>query len=194
MDFIDNYAIVERLKNVGVQFVEGLSENEIENIETIFGFRFPKEIADFFAFAYPQGQGFFNYKDTSPENVKHFLKFQEKIKEMFVFDVENNTESLRAMLKDYLGVFSSTEEFKAAVLEALEKSPKLIPFYFHRCFFDGMDGLPIVSFWQAVDTIFYGSDLENYFENEFINPEEFDVGDVSDEFVNTGIWRHIAGY
>ena len=100
------------------------------------------------------------------------------------------------MLKEHLGEFSDTENFKKSVMKSLENSPKLIPFYAHRCFFDGMDNMPIISFWQAVDTIIYGYDFENYLEAEFLIATD-DI--ISEEISNdifkklkaTGIWYYI---
>ena len=76
-------------------------------------------------------------------------------------------------------------------MDVLEKSPRLIPFYGHRCFFDGMDGMPIVSFAQPVDTIFYGSDFENYLENEFLTSER-KLGKIPKRMQDTGIWYYIV--
>ena len=81
-------------------------------------------------------------------------------------------------------------------MKSLESSPKLIPFFAHRCFFDGMDNMPIISFWQAVDTIIYGYNLENYLDNEFLVTEDNGIhDDIYDDTIrklnNTGIWQYI---
>ena len=190
---MDVSSMVEKLKSVGMKFTAGLSDEEIRKIEKAFGFKFPKEIADFFSYAYPITGNFFNYRNTSSQNIKYFNDFQQRIEEGFLFDIENNTKTLQIMLEDLIGHYTEQEDFTKAVLKALHHSPRLIPFCAHRCFFDGMDGMPIVSFWQAVDTIFYGSDLENYLENEFI-ASEFNnntLGKISDNMKNTGIWYYI---
>ncbi len=66
------------------------------------------------------------------------------------------------------------------------ESPKLIPFYAHRCFFDGLDDMPIVSFWQPVDTIVYGGVLEEYLKAEFLG--HMDSDPVPECLEKTGIW------
>ncbi|MBE6638794.1 MAG: hypothetical protein E7616_04985 [Ruminococcaceae bacterium] len=195
---MDNYLMIERLKESGVRFDSGLSDIEIKKIESTYGFRFPKEIASFLSCAYPVGGGFFDYRDISQKNVDRFYNFQKNIIESFDFDIKNNTGSLQAMLKKLLGEFSDTEDFKKAVMKSLENSPKLIPFYAHRCFFDGIDNMPIISFGQAVDTIIYGYDLENYFESEFlvkvndVKTEEI-YDDIAEKLKATGIWYYIIG-
>ena len=100
------------------------------------------------------------------------------------------------MLKELLGEFTDTEDFKKAVLKSLESSPKLIPFYAHRCFFDGMDDMPIISFWQAVDTIIYGHDFEDYLEAEFLNATNHIISEeisdnITEKLKATGIWYYI---
>ena len=47
--------------------------------------------------------------------------------------------------------------------------------------------MPIISFWQPTDSIFYGSDFENYLINEFID-KQCNVGEISKDFEKTGIW------
>jgi len=189
---MDNISMIENLKKAGIEFSDRLSDSEIEEIESSFVFRFPKEIASFLSCAYPISEGFFNYRDMSPQNIQSFHDFQKRIERAFLFDIEKNTDLLKAKLKPLLGPVADQEEFRDAVLASLRKSTRLIPFYSHRCFFDGMDDMPIVSFWQAVDTIFYGSDFENYLEHEFLDPNHFgNFGEISGDIKNTGIWYYI---
>ena len=193
---MDNYLMIERLKKSGLRFDKGLSDIEIQEIETTFGFRFPKEIAEFFSHAYPVGGDFFDYRDLSQKNMDRFCDFQKNIVESFEFDITNNADSLQAMLKELLGEFPDIEVFKKAVLKSLESSPKLIPFYAHRCFFDGMDDMPIISFWQAVDTIIYGHDFEDYLEAEFLDATNHIISEeisdnITEKLKATGIWYYI---
>ena len=193
---MDNNLMIERLKKSGLRFDRGLSDTEIKEIETTFGFRFPKEIASFLSCAYPVGCNFFDYRDISQKNTDKFYDFQKIIKESFEFDIANNAASLQAMLKEFLGEFTDVEDFKKAVMKSLESSPKLIPFFAHRCFFDGMDNMPIISFWQPVDTIIYGYDFEDYLEAEFltatndITSEEIS-DNITEKLKTTGIWYYI---
>ena len=193
---MDNNLMIERLKKSGLRFDRGLSDTEIKEIEATFGFRFPKEIASFLSCAYPVGCNFFDYRDISQKNIDKFYDFQKNIKESFEFDIANNAASLQAMLKEFLGEFTDVEDFKKAVMKSLESSPKLIPFFAHRCFFDGMDNMPIISFWQPVDTIIYGYDFEDYLEAEFltatndITSEEIS-DNITEKLKTTGIWYYI---
>lgn len=183
--------MVERLKASGVRFTDGLTPSEIREIERTFGFRFPKEIADFLSYAYPTGSRFFRYNDLSDQNVAAFQDFQKGIRDAFLFDLENNGEALSAMLRKTTKGCYDTDSLRGAILDQLNGSPRLIPFYGHRCFFDGMDHMPIVSFSQPIDTIFYGSDFENYLENEFL-ASGLTLGKISDRMKDTGIWYYIV--
>ncbi len=129
----------------------------------------------------------------SEENKKSFTDFQNDIKEAFLFDIEQNETSIRAMLSEIIDKNLNLASFTSTVMSMLDQSPRLIPFYAHRCFFDGMDNMPIISFYQAVDTVFYGSNFENYLDNEFLHTESFNnYGNISKEIKNTGIWYYIV--
>jgi len=185
--------MIEKLKAAGIAFTDGLSGEELRGAEEAFGFRFPAEIASFLSCACPAGERFFDYRDLSAQNLRRFLDFQRKIKGSFLFDLEHNEKALRAVLGELSAAYPDREAFRGAVMDALEGSVRLVPFYAHRCFLDGMDGMPIISFCQAVDTIFYGSDFENYLENEFLFSENrLDPRNISDKMSCAGIWRYIV--
>ena len=187
----DTARMVQTLKERGISFTDGLTRSEIQQIENTFGFRFPKEIADFLAYAYPQGARFFPYKDCSAENVTAFQSFQKGIRDAFLFDLENNGAALTAMLRKCTKGCYDTASLRSAIIEQLDKSPRLIPFYGNRCFFDGMDHMPIVSFSQPIDTILYGSDFKKYLENEFLLSKPT-PGDLPERMKDTGIWYYIV--
>lgn len=184
--------MVEKLKKAGMAFAPGLSRLEIQQAEAAFGFRFPAEIAAFLNCACPVGEDFFDYRDRSPENIRAFQAFQQRIEDAFLFDIAKNTGMLRELLGDKGKDCEDPVAFRAAVMTALHQSPRLIPFYANRGFLDGMDGMPILSFMQAVDTIVYGSDFENYLENEFLDPENYnDYGEIPDAMAHAGIWNDL---
>lgn len=185
--------LINRLKANGVYFTEGLTHRQIEEIEAFFGFRFPREIKEFFMQAYPMGGRFFRYKDMSEENLKYFNDFQKDIEECFRFDIEMNEKSIFAQLEDIIPLDADKETAESIIFENLRQSPRLIPFYGHRCFFDGIDNMPIVSFSQPVDTIFYGADLQDYLEHEFLGKEkDLSCDEIYEKMKSTGIWYHIV--
>lgn len=184
---MDSRNMIERLKKAGICFESGMTNAELDRAETVFQFRFPKEIREFLSCGVPVGSSFFDYRDISVENVNRFHSFQASIEGSFHFDLENNREDLLEMLGHRLGFIEDSEAFDNAVMHYVNQSVRLIPFYAHRCFFDGMDDMPIVSFWQPTDTIFYGGTFENYLEVEFMKKQRI-LENIPQRMKNTGIW------
>lgn len=183
------------LKKVGISVEPGMTAEALDRAEKIFGFRFPREIREFLSCCVPVGKDFFDYRDVSPENQKRFCDFQNRIVDYFRFDLENNREDMLELLAQPLG---NPADFDSAVLDFLHSSVKLIPFYAHRCFFDGMDDMPIVSFWQPVDTIVYGGNFLHYLEQEFLveyaseeDFRDFSWEELMERLQGTGIWGQL---
>ncbi len=182
--------LIEKMKGKNIKFQEGLSQKEIANAENAFSITFPKEIKEFLSYGLPVNDGFYNWRDCSKSNVEQVSRFQKRIDECFEFDFDNN--NLANSFKDDFPKIKTERELRNAILDYLHSSPKLIPFYGHRCFFNGMDNMPIISFLQATDAIFYGSDFKNFIENQFLRKyEEFELGEISEKFQETGIWKDI---
>lgn len=188
---MDNANMIQRLQHAGVTVEAGMTEAALDRAEAVFGFRFPREIRAFLACGVPVGRSFFDYRDVSAENQERFRAFQTGIEESFRFDLENNRGDVLAMLGERLGFSEDAPGFDEAVMDDLQRSVKLIPFYAHRCFFDGMDDMPILSFWQAVDTIVYGVTFENYLRAEFLG-ETCAMYDLPERMVDTGMWNDIV--
>lgn len=182
--------MIERLKSAGIVFDPSMTQEELTRAESTFGFRFPCEIREFLACGCPTGEKFFDYRDCSEENKAKFDRFQERIRKSFLFDLEHNAGRLKVFLGEPFSLMEDSETLRDAVLAFFDESPRLIPFYAHRCFFDGMDGMPIVSFWQAVDSVVYGSDFENYLTREFLD-DEAPLESISDYMKETGIWASL---
>lgn len=188
---MNNDLMIQQLKDAGISFDKGLQDEEFEAIESTLGFRFPSEIRSFLACGLPVGDHFYNWRDLSPENVQRFHDFFVSMDNVFRFDLENNADDLRAMLAERIPDIEDPEQYAQAVFDYLRRSPKLIPFYAHRCFFDGMDHMPIVSFWQPVDTIFYGEDFEDYLKTEFLGKALW-LNHIPEQMKNTGIWYYLV--
>lgn len=185
---MDNQHMIEKLQRAGVQFAPGLSDAELKEIESFFGFRFPAEIRSFLACARPISGKFFDWTDRSHENLERFRAFFAQMEEAFRLDFEENGLTAAWLGEDCTQL--SNQAHLAKILDALHASPRLIPFYAHRCFFDAMDGMPIISFWQPTDSIVYGTDFEQYLQVEFLGHPLPDQAPV-DRLKNTGIWAHL---
>lgn len=185
---MDNQKMACRLTQAGVQMASGLSQEQLDRAEQVFGFRFPGELRAFFGTAYPTHPGFFDYRDLSEENLLRFEQFQEKIRNSFLFDLQHNTNDLAEELGLSDSETADRQQLEDVIVAQLRHSTRLIPLYRHRCFFDGMDDMPIVSFWQATDVILYGKNLEHYLEKEFLSPstEQWELN--CPRLADTGIW------
>lgn len=182
--------MIKKLKDAGISFQAGLNDEEFYKIESVFGFRFPSEIKSFFACGLPIGNQFFNWRDCSPANVDLFHNFYKSMDKSFKFDIENNFNHIRTLLDNSPVKIENKELCVESVLDYLHKSTKLIPFYAHRCFFDGMDNMPIISFWQPTDSIFYGENFEDYLKVEFLG-KNLCIEKIPEEMRETGIWYYI---
>lgn len=187
---MDNEKMIQRLKNAGMTFDPGLDSEEIIQIESFFGFRFPAEIKSFYECAFPSKGPFFNWRDLSEEGLKQFQSFYKQMEKRFLFDIEHNNMYMSYMFDAQGWKDMDKVEFTDVILEYLHQSPKLIPFYAHRCFFDGMDDMPIISFWQPTDSIFYGKNFEDYLEVEFLKKPLY-IDEVTDRMKDTGIWYYL---
>lgn len=182
--------LIERLKRAGVRFEAGMTTRELDAAEEFFGFRFPGEIREFLSRAVPVGRDFFDYRDHSAENKRRFVDFQAGMEKSFRFDLEHNRDDLLELLGEKLGFAQDGPGFDEAVIGYWRESPRLIPLFAHRCFFDGMDDMPIISFWQPVDTVVYGINLEDYLEAEFLGKTE--CAELPEDLLKgTGIWKDL---
>ena len=184
--------LIDRLKQAGVVFEKGMTEQDLDLAEEFFGFRFPAELRVFLSQVVPVGSDFFDYRDHSPENLKRFRDFEDRIEKGFRFDLnaKENREELLELLGEKLGFLQDGPGLDEAVMQYWKESPRLIPFFAHRCFFDGMDGMPIISFWQPVDSIVYGIDLQDYLEAEFLGKD--DPCELPPDLLKgTGIWENL---
>ena len=188
---MDNNLMIEKLKEAGISFAEGLSDEEFALAESVLNFRFPSEIRSFLACGLPVGDGFYNWRDLSATNIQRFRNFAVSIEDAFRFDIGHNNDGLRAMLEDKISRQKEAEQFSNAVLNFFHNSTQLIPFYKHRCFFGGMDNMPIVSFLQPTDTIIYGESFEDYLETEFLG-KKCCARQVPERMEKTGIWYYLV--
>lgn len=190
--------LIGRLKEAGVRFDAGMTAFELDRAEECFGFRFPREIREFLMLAVPVGEEFFDYRDCSRENQERFAEFYGEMERRFQFDLENCRVFLLELVGQKLGYAKDGPGFDEAVMKYWRESVRLVPFYAHRCFFDGMNDMPIVSFWQPVDTIVYGGNFLHYLEQEFLveyaseeDFRDFSWEELMERLQGTGIWGQL---
>ena len=162
------------LENKGIEIHNGLSDEEFEKIEKFYNIKFPKVLKILYKSFLPN---LYNWRDFSEDNVEKIKKYLNMPIEGILFDIQYNS-----FWMDCFGEKTGDiEQNKAKAEEYLknakeEEVPRLIPIYSHRyvpSFPDSID-VPVFSVMQT-DIIYYGKNIENYFEHEFgnnYNPEQ----------------------
>ena len=154
--------ILERLEQLGVKVACGLSDDEFTKIEGLYGFTFPSELRDFYSCGLPIGECFPIWNDFSEENVR-------AIKEKMAFPIN----ALRGDVENWFwldkwGDDPDTKKEALAIFDEIAaRSPKMIPIFGHR-YMPAFDGAPVIS-TVGRDTIYYGRDLTEYLQHEFLN-------------------------
>lgn len=68
-----NYTkIINALKDKGVIFEQGLSEQELNILENFYGVNFLPDLKEFLKLALPISNGFINWRDMSLDNIKKY--------------------------------------------------------------------------------------------------------------------------
>ena len=168
-------AIVERLRVLtsGRQppttFTPGLSEDELARVERDVRIRFPPDLAAMLRVAVPVTEG---VRGGFPDWRSEVAPLREWVRRPFdelMWAIEHDPwpqwHAAWGQRPD------NTAEAAAVALSHLAGVPRLIPVYFHRYLPETPheSGNPIFSV-AGFDTVHYGSDLANYFENEFRLP------------------------
>ncbi len=147
---------------MGVEFAPGMTGSEIDEIAAASGAPVPAELSMFLMSGVPIAPKWARWVD-GPETV--LATSREWIKRAFAFDVEQSQywhPSFGERPQDPREAVEIATDFVAG-------TPALLPIYAHRFLATApVDGQrAVLSVWQAVDSIFYGNDLADYFANEF---------------------------
>lgn len=157
--------LADQLKAKGIRFLNGMSQEDIYKIQEIYGIILPKSLIDFYSQGIPfsddEHNSFPNWTDFSQGNI---LKIKERIEapiNWLSLDVQNGFWLPRWRSPD-----NKSEHFRKIAANA----PKLIPIYSHRYIpmIADSDDPPVISAVGS-DIIYYGTDLHEYLNNEFLN-------------------------
>jgi hypothetical protein len=139
----------------------GYTQTELDVAQEKYGLRFPPDLIDLFRDRRPVLG--YDWRDDD-EPIRAMLR---RPLEGLIFDLEHNK-----LWEPEWGPRPSTAVAREEALTALvAAAPKLIPLYGHRYLPTEPyeRGNPVFSIVQA-DIIYYGADLEEYFDREFGNP------------------------
>ena len=168
--------LIQLLKNKGIHFEKGLTNEELITVEADFDIEFPRDLQILLCTALPVSKKFIDWRKALSSR-KYENEVLERINwplDGMLFDIENN-----GFWNNHWGEKPERLELqKEIAIENFKKYPKLIPIYSHRYIpsVPHEAGNPIFSVYQ-MDIIYYGNDLATYFRNEFHFklPEYFEI-------------------
>jgi hypothetical protein len=144
-----------------VEFLAGLTAQEVAQIETRHGFRFPPDYRAFLMLALPVSRPFIDWRSRGDDAIRSRLALPY---EDMCFDIEASGFWLRS----WGARPARLEDAFAIAKRAVDAAPRLVPIAGHRFIPDSPheEGNPVFSVHQT-DIIYYGRDLAEYLENEW---------------------------
>jgi len=139
-------------------WIAGYTESELDTAQERYALVFPPDLLALFLEKQPASG--YDWRGENP----HIRKMLRWPFERLQFDLEHN-----GLWWPQWGDRPPTPEERAAILQAeLAKAPKLIPLIAHRFLPEEphFSGNPVFSMY-GMDTIYYGANLAQYFDNEF---------------------------
>jgi hypothetical protein len=151
----------ELLRRAGVELDAGLSAEEVDAVQTRFGFRFLPEHRDFLCQYLPTGKDWPDWRAGDATRLAELLSWPV---DGALFDVENNEFWPRSWGPRPASMGATL----AVARRQLEAAPRLVPVYGHRYLpaEPAPSGSPVFSVYQT-DVIYYGADLDDYVVREF---------------------------
>lgn len=188
-------AVIQKMKDRGVEFAAGLSDAEVSAIEQTCAFQFPPDLKAFLQIGMPlqwipqngwkPRTGFPNWREDPLTIVRQSRQW---VAEAFHFDIKESN----FWMEEWGERPTELDQALAICDQHLQAAPLLIPIFAHRFLpaEPNLAGNPVLSMWQALDTIYYGYNLQTYLKNEFVDDEE-DWGEPSD-YREIPFWSRIV--
>lgn len=159
--------ILSLLEMQEVKFEKGLTLDELNQIERIYQVKLPRSLRQFLMTALPISRGFYNWRNIQDDNIRYIKKVLNKP----LLDIYNMAEEIYWC--DNWGEKPEDEKIIVQEIRArLKKAPKLLPIYAHRYMPIVLDENPPVISIHDIDIIYYGENLEDYFNIEFGKKEQ----------------------
>ena len=158
---------VRRLREKGVEFDEGLSNAELDQIQKRYELKFPADLIEFLSVGLPISKNFPNWRagtTARAEGPKPIEEILERPAKGILFDVQHN----EFWLPSWGNRPASTDDALDEASRHIALAPKLIPLWGHRYLPSepAESGNPVLSVMQT-DIVYYGVDLIAYFAREF---------------------------
>jgi hypothetical protein len=154
-------------QETSIWFDEALTNSEVSQAETRYGFQFPSDLRAFLQTALPRGYSFPNWRSDAENEIRAIQERMDQPLQGLLFDIERNN----FWLPEWGSRPASFDDAKEIAKRHVEQAPRLIPINAHRMMPDRpqLAGNPVLSVHQT-DIIYYGFDLEDYLRHEFRLP------------------------
>lgn len=154
--------IVNQMKQMGVEFEIGLSDEELCWIEHEYEIVFPEELKSFYKEALPISKGFYNWRDKRNENVMF-------IKKVMMIPIQAIIENSKEIdwSEEWGEEPIDLKEREKSIEDMALKAPKLIPIYSHRYMASIRCEKPPVFSICGTDIIYFAKNIIEYFLIEF---------------------------
>jgi hypothetical protein len=174
--------LIDEIRNTGVMFDAGLTDNECAAAEARYGFRFPPDLRAFLHTGLPRGDLFPNWRTGDEAGLRDWLDLPRK---GILFDIEHNG----FWLDEWGQRPSSLAEAQRVATALVTAAPALIPVYSHRMMpaEPHLPGNPVLSVHQT-DIIWYGVDLRDYLIHEFLTREDVGVWPIPEGIRRVPFW------
>ena len=159
-------SVMEILGKRGVVFTVGLTEAQLVSIESAANGKLPSELRLLLGTAVPMSRGAGGFPDWSQGISSVMNKSYDFIKELYLFDVIEGGYWDAAFGERP----DDDRDAIELVSQKLHQAPRLIPVYGHRFMIAGDETSPVLSYYGPLDTIIYGTNLADYFFEEFDIP------------------------
>ncbi|MEW2130127.1 hypothetical protein [Streptomyces sp. NPDC005435] len=145
----------------GTEIEPGLTDRELDAVESHWGFRFAPEHRTLLSAGLPTGPGWPDWRDGAPEDLA----------ERLAWPVEGVLSDVECDAYWHTGWGPRPEasgQAREVAAAHLTEVPRMIPVHSHRYLPGDPDrvGAPVLSMYQT-DIVCYGGDLAGYFHNEF---------------------------
>lgn len=173
------------LRDAKIELAPGLSELEIRRAEAVYDFCFPPDLRELLQMALPTGEQFPDWRTVPNKFISDRMVWPL---DGMLFDIKENS----FWLLEWGEKPADIEAAYNIARQTVAKAPRLIPIYGHRFLpAEPCDkGNPVFSVYQT-DVIYYGSDLLEYFCNEFL-AEPFEISGYKTTICQIPLWGRLA--
>lgn len=161
--------MLQLLKDKGYIIAPGLTDKDFTRIESAFKAKLPDDYRKLLKAGVPVGEKFPDWSNPKKEAKKTW----RWIDNSFRFDIAKNDYWFEEFGEKPSNVRKATKK----ALQVVHEWPPFFPIYSHRFMSSspGESGNPVVSLYQAVDSIIYGANIEEYFVNEFDDKKKYHI-------------------